>query len=150
MDNEKAHSARQAVKLQLGEYRAIKREAAQIEEQLQMLTGAPSGTQLDGMPRGSGVGDPVGRIVAQRGALTERYEAKLAELLAAQRHVEELIETLEPTERTLLRHRYIEGMTWEGVCVAVGYSWRQTHNIHARALDKLTDIAQKGPINACD
>jgi hypothetical protein len=30
-------------------------------------------------------------------------------------------------------------MTWEEVCVRIGYSWRQTHNIHSRILDKLAD-----------
>jgi hypothetical protein len=39
-----------------------------------------------------------------------------------------------------MRHRYLEGLTWEKVCVEMNYSWRQTHNIHARALDKLVDL----------
>lgn len=139
MTEEARKEARLDIKHRLGEYRARQREAEQIEEQLRYLNGAPSGVQMDGMPRGSGVGDPVASVVAQRLRLEERYQRKLAEIMAAQQHVEELIESLEPTERTLLRYRYLDGMTWEEVCVAMSYSWRQTHNIHARALDKLVE-----------
>lgn len=137
--------ARLAVKRQLGEYQAARREAEQIMAALQTLTGEPSGVNLDGMPRGSGVGDPVAAIVAQREALEARYWAKVNSLYAIQARVEDLIELLESTERQLLRCRYIEGKTWEEVCVAVGYSWRQTHNIHARALDKLAEREEREP-----
>lgn len=37
-------------------------------------------------------------------------------------------------EQTLLRLRYIIGLSWEEVAVAIGYSWRQTHRIHGDAL----------------
>lgn len=107
---------------------------------------APKGQNLDGMPRSPGGGDPLLSVVAHHIALQERYQAKLAELAEAQTRVEDLIETLEPVERTLFRYRYIEGLTWEEVCVAIGYSWRQTHNIHGRALDKLlaTEMVKEG------
>jgi hypothetical protein len=38
-----------------------------------------------------------------------------------------------------MRLRYLEGLGWEAVCVEIGYSWRQTHNIHARALAQLLE-----------
>lgn len=136
---EAMREARQAIKRRLGEYQATRREAEQIMATLNTLTGEPSGVQLDGMPRGSGVGDPVAAVVAQREALEARYWEKVHSLYAAQARVEDLIEALEPTERQVMRCRYLEGKTWEEVCVAVGYSWRQTHNIHARALDKLAE-----------
>ncbi|MBO5917248.1 MAG: sigma-70 family RNA polymerase sigma factor, partial [Oscillospiraceae bacterium] len=58
-------------------------------------------------------------------------------LAAAQAAIEDRIEALEPRARKLMRHRYIEGLSWEEVCVAMCYSWRQTHNIHGAALDAL-------------
>ena len=53
--------------------------------------------------------------------------------------IEKAIEGLNPTTRMLLRYRYIEGLTWEEVCVRLSYSWRQTHRLHARALDQLRE-----------
>ena len=50
-----------------------------------------------------------------------------------------MLENLEPTERKLARFRYIDGLTWEEVCDVMAYSWRQTHRIHGRMLDKLAD-----------
>lgn len=137
---EAKYTARQIVKHRLGEYRAIKAEQRQIQRQIDDLDGAPGGVNLDGLPRGSGTGDPTGAIVVKRDSLREAYKEKLAELLEAQRRIEAMIEGLEPVERSLLRHRYIEGLSWEGVCVEMHYSWRQTHNIHARALDKLAEM----------
>ena len=149
MMDETMQAARDEVKKRLSAYRAVKAEMRQLVEEyerLKTLATAPGAQKMDGMPRGSGVGDPVGQKVEQLLALQERYATQLERLTAAQVHIEEMIEALEPTERTLLRHRYIEGLSWEGVCVAMSYSWRQTHNIHARALDKLVEM--EGIVNA--
>ena len=133
---------RDELKKQLLSYRDLKAEHQQIAMELEkveaFMTG-PKGTKWDGLPRSGGPGDPILSVVSHHLALKERYQAKLAELAAAQAHIEELIDSLEPMERKLFRHRYIEGLTWEEVCVAIGYSWRQTHNIHGAALDKILE-----------
>lgn len=131
------------LKKRLLSYRDLEAERRQIAEELQRIEAvmaSPRGPNMDGMPRSPGAGDPVLAIVSQHVALQERYTQQLERLAAAQADIEDLIEALEPGARKLLRHRYIEGMTWEEVCVAVGYSWRQTHNIHAKALDKLVEV----------
>lgn len=128
------------LKKRLHQYRDLEAERLQIAQELERVEGvmaAPKGAGLDGMPRSSGVGDPVLGVVAQHLDLLERYRLQLAKLAAAQAALEDMIEGLGPMTRKLMRHRYIEGMSWEEVCVAVGYSWRQTHNIHAKALDAL-------------
>ena len=133
------------LKKQLHSYRDLKAEHQQIAQELEQLEAfmtGPKGTNWDGMPRGGSAGDPILSVVTQHIALQERYQAKLAELAAAQARIEDIIEGLEPMERKLFRHRYIEGLTWEEVCVAIGYSWRQTHNIHGRALDKILERAE--------
>ncbi len=43
----------------------------------------------------------------------------------------------DPTERLLLRLRYIEGYSWTRVARAIHYSRAQTMRIHARALRRL-------------
>lgn len=69
--------------------------------------------------------------------LTEIYDEKIANLKARLKRIEDAIEELEPTERRLMRARYIEGLEWHQVAVRISYSWQQTHRIHARALIKL-------------
>ena len=131
------------LKKQLKSYLTVKKERAQILEEYNALAG-PRGTNLDGMPKAPGGGDPLAGIMDKREAVLRRYEAKLAELSAALLQIEDMIEGLEPGERTLMRHRYVKGLKWEEVCVAIGYSWRQTHNIHAEILDKLMEKYGEG------
>lgn len=69
-------------------------------------------------------------------ALYDKKREKLTEELL---HIEQVIEALEPTERTLMRLRYIEGLSWQAICTRINYSWQQTHRIHARALIKIKD-----------
>jgi RNA polymerase sigma factor (sigma-70 family) len=117
----------------LAEYDQIKDELAKVEAFME----APRGSNLDGMPRGGSSGDPIVNVVAHHIALQERYRTQLHRLAAAQAEIENLIDGLEPGERRLMRCRYIDGMTWEEVCVAMNYSWRQIHRIHAKALEML-------------
>ena len=128
------------LKKRLHRYQDLEDERRQIEKELERvadLMNGPRGSNLDGMPRSPGIGDPVLGVVSQHMALQERYQLQLEKLAAAQASIENMIEGLEPKARQLMRCRYIEGMTWEEVCVAIRYSWRQTHNIHAKALDAL-------------
>lgn len=130
-------------KEQLRKYGAIRRERAQIERmiaELEAVTVAPGAPRIDGMPRNPSPGtDAIANLVARRDELRRRYSAKLEELTEAQLAIEAAIDSLETTERTLMRCHYIEGLTWEEVSVRIGYSWRQTHRIHARALIKIAE-----------
>ena len=140
MTEEELKDARHRVKRRLYRYLDLKRERDQIAEELKTAEGdatSPSSPNLDGMPRASGYGDAMVGRVSEIINLRELYEKKRDEISDAMLAIENAIEDLEPVERTLLRYRYIYGMTWEQVSVAMNYSWRQTHKIHARALDKL-------------
>ena len=128
------------LKRKLHRYRDLEAERQQIALELKKMEeflGVPKGTSWDGMPKAPGVGDPVFGVVSQHLALQERYQRQLEKLANAQAEIEDLIESLEPLERKLMRHRYIEGLGWEAVCVAMNYSWRQTHRIHSTILDKI-------------
>ena len=132
---------RDQIKRKLYKYTDIRDECSQIADQLQRLETAitsPRVQALDGMPHGSGDGDAMAGLVAELVGLQEKYKAKLHRLNAALDEVEDLIAVLDdPVERRLMRCRYIEGKVWEEVCVDLGYSWRQTHRLHGRALSKL-------------
>lgn len=143
MTDEQRKEARQRIKARLGEYTDLEKERLQILDELTKLEArrtAPGTSKWDAMPRGGGGGNAMDTGLIQEENLVERYRRKVANMEAAQARIEDMIESLDSTERKLLRHRYIEGLTWERVCVAMGYSWRQTHNIHASALDKLVNL----------
>lgn len=71
--------------------------------------------------------------------LCRLYDKKRKKLEDELLQIEQAIETLGPTERTLMRLRYIDGLSWQAICTRINYSWQQTHRIHARALIKLND-----------
>lgn len=135
-------------KKELQSYLSIKREADRLQELIEATKAkaqAPKSQQLDGMPHGgaSPQGSELENLVLRHIELQELYNAKLDELRAALLKIERAIDSLEPNEREVLRLHYILGWTWEQVSVAVNYSWRQTHRIHARALRKLEAMEDK-------
>lgn len=134
---------KEETKLWLRSYRQKKLEAEQIAQTIERLEAEmyhPKTTRFDKIPGSThGAGSPTERLAIKHIALVERYEVKRMELLEEQARIEETIEKLGETERMLMRYRYIEGMTWEEVAVAINYSWMQMHRIHARALAKLVE-----------
>lgn len=109
-------------KEQLRKYQPIKKEHRQLEQRLRNLERRPDSDQETIRP------------------LIECYTKKLEELVAAQLEIEEVIATLEPTERDLVRLRYIDGLDWWKVCDRIGYEWAQTHRLHAKILKKLEKL----------
>lgn len=130
-------------KAQLKTYRAIKKERDDIKRRREDLEAAmygPRSQRIDGMPRGgSGAGDVLEEQIDLKDELLELYLAKEAELDAALLTIERAIDRLEPTQRTLVRLYYIDGLTWEQVAVEIDYCWSQTHRIHSEALKRLKD-----------
>ena len=135
---------RKQIKDRLNSYTTLERERLQLSDQLARLQARlqPGGQNMDGMPKAPGAGDSLANLVAERIDLEARYREKLLQLERAQADIENLIDSLEPTERTLARFRYLDGHTWEQVCLDMSYSWRQVHRIHGRLLDKLVADAK--------
>ena len=130
-------------KEELRGYRNLKREADQLEQYIARIKAeiyAPRTTHLDAIPGASPNGTgPTERLALKHVELLERYREKLVELRTAQLRIEKAIEPLSPDERMLMRYRYIDGLTWEEVAVKMGYSWRQVHRIHAKALEHVRE-----------
>ena len=108
-------------KEELRQYRSIKIEICQIERRMEEMEGRS---------------DDVGVM----NALRELYRAKLQELVDCQIRIEQAIESLSPTERELMRLRYIDGAEWMDVAETIHYEWTQTHRIHAKALAKIKNL----------
>lgn len=130
-------------KEQLKAYRAIRLERDKLLGMLKELEAtiySPTIPKLDPAPGGGRNGaSPVEIAATKHDELCTRYLQKVAELEDAMAMIEEAIKMLGNRERTLIRLHYIEGKTWEEVCVEMSYSWRQVHRIHAKALEKLRD-----------
>ena len=86
---------------------------------------------------GTGSGDTIGGKLAKLNDLMEYYVMKIEERIVQQEKIEKAIETLPVTERLLMRYRYIDGLDWVNVAANMNYSWKQTHRIHSRALNRL-------------
>ena len=128
------------LKRRLRSYQELKAESKQVAELLAEVEAnmiGPKGSASDGLPRGSGGEDPMLQIVSRHIALQNKYQIIHAKLIESQLQIENMIDCLDSRERELMRYYYIKGMTWEKVCVAMNYSWRQVHNIHSEALDRL-------------
>lgn len=108
-------------KEQLRQYRSIKIEVSQIETKM---------AEIEHYAANSDITQP----------LRDLYRQKLADLIETQLKIEKAIEALSPTERMLMRLRYIDGEEWVDICEAVHYEWAQTHRIHARALNKIKNL----------
>lgn len=133
-------------KEELRSYRALTKERKQLEtllEEIESPLYSAKVQRLTGMPLASGSGESGSaqeRLADRTMELRARYAENIAELAERQLAIERAIDALPSTMRHLLRSRYIEGMTWEEVCVCIGYGWRQTHRIHAEALQKLREL----------
>lgn len=110
-------------KEQLRQYRSTKIEISQIERRI---------AELERM------GHDYDRELIQ--PLRDLYRDKLKGLIDGQLKIEKAIESLNPTERELMRLRYIDGADWTEVAATIHYEWTQTHRIHARALAKIQNL----------
>ena len=132
-------------KEQLKAYRSLKLERDRLAELIEEMGSKiynPKSQSLDGMPHSrSGPGRPTEDAAVKHTELLQKYQQKVVELTEALIEIERAIEVLEPRERTLIRLHYAQDMTWEEVCVAMNYSWRQVHRIHAKALEALRGTA---------
>lgn len=108
-------------KEELRQYRSIKLEICQLEHRL---------VTMDMMGHNDDITKP----------LRDLYRKKLEVLIEGQLKIENAIESLDPTERELIRLRYIDGEEWLDICATIHYEWTQTHRIHARALDKIKNL----------
>ena len=132
-------------KERLRAYQKNKQEQEQLRQQLEEIEAAlyyPKIQRITDMPSAPVTGNPQEDLAIRHIELQERYRAKLEELAGEQLAIEKAIETLDQTQRLLMRYRYLEGLKWEEVCIKIGYSWTQTHEHHGRALQKLKELGE--------
>lgn len=147
------------IKERLGRYTNLLREIDNQYERLgrmEISMAAPPGSDMTGMPRGSGApSDRTGMMVQRKIELEEQIKERLAEERAERTAIEAMIRQVEnPDERAVLRLRYFDRADWDGIC-AVLFSDRKdyleriesyqnrTYKAHGRALLRMAEILKE-------
>lgn len=133
-DNEKKkeYLKRYILKVQAARDIEMEIEALRIEKM------CPSIKIGDGMPQGSNITDLSNYMAALDNAI-ERLTKARYEKVVCYTEIFNQIELIEnETEKRLLRLKYLKGLTWERICVEMGYEWTWIHHIHKEALRHFT------------
>ena len=128
-------------KEELKEYIETKREIKIIEEKIEFLESKKTSIKsqiITDMPRGEAEQDRLGQLLIRIEELIELYNGKQIKLMKQQKQIEDTIEKLEDSvDRNILRLKYIDGYTWERICVELNYGWTGIHKRHRKILDKI-------------
>lgn len=98
----------------------------QLEDERELLASlmaaaGPRVQRLDGMPRAHGVADPVGCLATEIADMRETISRREADVARSEAVVAAYIQTIEDSQtRMVFRLRFIHGMAWKEVAVAVG------------------------------
>lgn len=126
------------IKAFLRQYRAALKYAERCAKDLDALrdVGVRS-PRLDGMPR-SGSGGGIEHQIELIDAAERRLDRERGKALKLLEAIEDLIEGLEDyRQKTLIRLRYIDGLSWEQIAQEMHWSERTVYNIHGKALAEL-------------
>lgn len=94
----------------------------------------------DGMPHGTGTGDPVGNLISKMEKLEQKINLKIDQLVDLRDKIEDVIGRLEPKDSLLMRLRYIDGKRWEQVAVEMNYNYRHIIKKHGVILKKIAHL----------
>ena len=83
-------------------------------------------------------GNKMEAIIAKLVDLEREVDAEIDQMIEIRAAVKAAIDNAPDSKhRTLLRHRYINGKTWEQIAVEMHYSYMHVCRLHGEALDKL-------------
>lgn len=128
-------------KEELKEYIETKREIKIIEEKIEFLESKKTSIKsmiIDDMPKPEPEQDRLGELLGEIEELIDIYNKKQDKLFKQQIKIEKCIDKLEDSiDRNILRLKYIDGYTWERICVILNYSWNGIHKKHRKILEKI-------------
>ena len=139
----------------LSEYRWATIEARSLLESIEELDNRLTSTATkqadpDAVQHSPSLRDIQADLIIKKVELEEKLIRKYKNIVETRGKIERTIETVKGgRERTLLRMRYIQGMRWEDICVAMGYEWAQTHRVHGAALKEVEEILKGGKNDEC-
>lgn len=131
----------------LKRYGWISDQLREQKEEIEMLcldAALPRGLTYSGMPRGSGGNNDMSGYAAKLDAMIDRYQQKADRMAECLEEITGTIDALEsPTERLVLRYKYILRKDWKEIAAAMGYKdKRPLYRIRNEALIHL-EIPEK-------
>ncbi len=106
------------IKKRLQQYKYLKVEVDQLVEQLNNLDNQFGSLDISGVSS----------------LYMERVNSMLVEL----EYLEQVIRTVpDSRDRLILQKRYVEGKTWEVICVEMNYCYRQMCRVHSKIIQDL-------------
>ena len=129
-------------KEELKSYIENKREIEIIKDKLMYLEEKKTSIKsmiINDMPKVTNIeNDMIGNLLADIEDLINIYKEKELNLIKQQIKIEKAISNLEdPTDRNIVRLKYLDGHTWEKICVILNYSWNGIHKKHRKILKKI-------------
>lgn len=128
-------------KEELKNYIETKREINIIKEKIEYLESKKTSIKsqiITDMPRGNAEKDILAELLGEIEYVIDLYNEKQIRLIKQQIEIEKCIDKLEDsTDRNIMRLKYLEGYTWERICVMLNYSWNGIHKKHRKILDKI-------------
>ena len=115
--------------------RILKQSIASLRSLATSLSAPLGGDRV----QSSGVSDRVGRIVADIADAEAEMEKEIQRLAELRLEAIKMVEQLPDPEQSIVRLRYIIGMTWERVADESGYDERYVYKIGHRAIEALFD-----------
>lgn len=92
----------------------------------------------DGMPHASNQTDLSGYAALLEQEEKQYMRYRYQRVRKCKEITDRIEQLVNEDEKDVLMYRYIRLMKWEDICVKIGFSWKQMHRIHLRALKNFT------------
>ena len=126
----------------LREVRSAYKERKQLEGKIiefESMRVSPRGTAYGKERVQTSVkGDIQAENLAKIEGMLERYNELLRKCLVLIEEFETCLELLNSRERRMMRLYYIDGLTWEQVCVEMDLSWMHVSRIRKKIIEKIS------------
>lgn len=122
---------------------AMRREARlkeEYEKECELIDSVRSSANVDGMPHAFSINKSVEDRAIKLADKAMKWKMAALDALHIRQEVFQTIDQMDGVKADLLKYRYIDLMAWEEICVTIKYSWRQTHRMHAEALEEIEEI----------
>ena len=129
----------------LKQYKQLEKEIIENEQrylELKTKLQSPGISKITDMPTGSRnnndtLCDGMSEIIEIEKLMSKQQK----KLYAIRNNIQSSINTLpDSLHRRIMNARYIDGQSWEQVCITVSYSWTNTHREHSKALKEINLI----------
>lgn len=119
----------------LNRYRYLKLQVKHAQEEINELhTITPAPINYSGMPSAHNQTDLSDYMVKYDKAMQRYLNAKYKAINSYNEIIDAINLLPNEKEKTVLKLRYLRGMTMERICTEIEYEWAQTNRIHSEAL----------------